>query len=76
MRTMDAKECQIAFGQYIRRCREMRQLSQLEVANRVDITQSYLSYIEKGEKNIPLELALRLCNAVDMDIRDFANKYL
>ena len=73
---VDITDCNIKFGEYIKTARGRINMSQLELANKTGISQSYLSYLESGDRSIDLTLALKLCEAVGMDLRDFINKHL
>ena len=76
MKLLDSKECHIAFGKYIKDIRERKGINQTEIAEKLGVSQPYLSYLERGERDVDLSLALNLCDAVGTDIRDFINKYL
>lgn len=76
MKTVDTKDCHSMFGMYIRAARERKRMSQSEVADALGISQSYLSYLEKGKREIDLALAFKVCDVLELDMRDFINKYL
>ena len=76
MRQISTKECHIGFGEFIREARLQKDMYQDELAEKVGITQVYLSYLERGERNIDLALALKLCDVLDLDIRKFILTYL
>ena len=78
MKKIDNSECLIEFGKFIKDGRTKRDMYQEEVAALVGISQSYLSYIERGSKdrNIDLVLALKLCQVLRLDLNDFIKKYV
>lgn len=76
MKTIDDKDCQIMFGAYIKAARERKGMSQCQVAEALGVTQVYLSYLESGKRNIDLILALRVCEILGVDMRDFINRCL
>lgn len=76
MRKIDSRECHLSFGRFIKQRRELLKLQQKEIAEKVGITQPYLSYIERGERDIDLPLALNLCEALELDINEFVKNYL
>ena len=76
MKTIDIRDCHEAFGRYIKVARERKGLSQEEVAEMAEMSQSYYSRIENGQREIDLAVAIRLCASVGTDIRDFINRYL
>ena len=67
----DNKELYRAFGGWIREERERQELLQKDVADMVDITQTYYSLIERGERNINLSLALDICKALRLNFNKF-----
>lgn len=69
-----SKNYQVLFGEFIREARERKGLNQTEAGELVGITQSYLSYLERGEREVDLALALRCCAALDADMKDFIDK--
>lgn len=76
MRNIDVVDCHIKFGECIKKARERKEMSQYEVAPMVGISQPYLSYIEQGKRDIDFVLALKLCEAVGVDIREFIEEHL
>lgn len=61
----------IEFGRFIREAREARGLFQEDVAQALGVTRAYISAFELGKRNIDLGMALRLCDALDVDLNDF-----
>ena len=76
MLNINTKDCGLEFGKYIRDRRERKNMYQREVARKVGISQVHLSNIERGEREISLVLAIKLCDAVGADMRDFMSRYL
>lgn len=72
MRTTDTPVLSLTFGDFVKSARLGKHLTQHEVATVVRIEQSYLSKIERGIKEPTLSIALRLCDALDLDINDYA----
>lgn len=64
------------FGRFIKEGREKAKYSQTDVANQLKITQSYYSYIEAGNRNIDLSLAMEICKVLKLDMRVFIKKYM
>ena len=72
MKKIENSEClNKDFGKFIKTAREKKDMYQSELAQLVGIRQSYISYIENGERNIDLALALKLCEALNVDLSDF-----
>ena len=76
MKKIDNSECLITFGEYIREAREVRGLTQSDVATLLNITQSYYSLIENGKKNVDLVLAIKICKELKINMKKFMQMYL
>jgi len=59
-----------ALGEQIRRWREVRRISQLELANRTGTTQRHLSFVETGRSFPGRPLLLRLAESLDLSLRE------
>ena len=73
---LDTERCHKDFGEFIRKARNARGFTQLEISEIVGITQSYYSRIEIGKRDIDLALALKICGALNLDIKDFVELYM
>lgn len=58
-----------AFGRELRRWRDLRHHSQLELAATADVSQRHLSHLETGRSNPSREMVLRLSEALDLPLR-------
>lgn len=78
MKTIENRECQIGFGNFIKEGRKRKGMLQAEVADLVGIPQPYYSIIERGAKdrNVDLVLAMRICQVLGLDISDFVKEYI
>jgi len=65
-----------SFGEYIRRLRRKKDLSLRIVGAEIEIDQSTLSKIERGEKLAPQYIIKPLAKLYDEDYRKFQTKYL
>lgn len=54
------------FGPVLRRFRQEKNLSQEELAARIDISPSYISRMESNVKKPSLEMVFRLADALDV----------
>ena len=68
--------CEIAnfsveFGSFIREAREKKGLYQEDVAKLVGISRSHYAFIEAGQRRVFLDLAINICNTLDLDISEF-----
>lgn len=59
-----------AFGRCLRAARTERGLSQAELARRAKIDRSYVSSIERGQRNITLSIYARLCEGLSVGLAD------
>ena len=60
----------IRFGERVRELRKEKKLSQEELATKADIHRTYLSMIERAEKNISLVNIEKIAQALDIQLRD------
>lgn len=58
-----------AFGRELRRWRDARRRSQLELSISADVSQRHLSHLETGRSNPSREMVLRLAEALDLPLR-------
>ena len=57
-------------GTLIREWRQRRHLSQLDLANRADVSTRHLSWIETGRSRPTSSMVLRLCTQLDVPLRE------
>lgn len=58
------------FGLKIKELRKIRGLSQEKLANLAEIDRTYLPTIEKGDRNVSIEIIEKLANALEVKIKD------
>ncbi|WP_338378754.1 helix-turn-helix transcriptional regulator [uncultured Flavobacterium sp.] len=58
------------FGLKVKELRKIKNLSQEKLANLAEIDRTYLPTIEKGERNVSIEVVERLAKALDVKIKD------
>ena len=61
---MAEEELAKRFGELVRRLRQERGFSQEEFSFRVGLHQTYVSSIERGERNVTIQTAERIANAL------------
>lgn len=72
MKTIDMRELVHAkFGEYIRDMRKELNISQFELAEQLGWSQVYLSYIERGERDVDFGDAFAICHALGKQVDDF-----
>ena len=64
---MDIKQ---RFGIKIKELRKQKGLSQEKLANLAEIDRTYLPTIEKGERNVSIEVVEKLAIALNVQIKD------
>ena len=64
------KDIKKRFGRRLRALRESRGLSQEDLAVASGIHRTYISSVERGQRNIALENLSRLAHALDTDLAD------
>ncbi|WP_405063562.1 helix-turn-helix transcriptional regulator [Kribbella sp. NBC_01505] len=57
-------------GELLRGWREQRRLSQLDLANRVEVSTRHVSFVETGRSQPSREMVLRLAEHLDVPLRD------
>lgn len=62
------EELIIAMGEAIKQARKKKQISQTELATRAGITQTYISFLEKGTTFPQKDKLVAICSALDLDI--------
>ena len=61
---------QIAFGKRVRELRLEKKLSQEELADLADLHFTYVSSVERGERNISIENIAKLAKALECQLKD------
>jgi transcriptional regulator with XRE-family HTH domain len=65
-----------SFGEFIKTKRLQLNLAQWEVGAMAGLSQGYVCKVENGEREPTLTVALKLCDALNLDINDFAKHYI
>ncbi len=65
---------QMAFGKKVRELRMEKNLSQEELADLANLHFTYVSSVERGERNISIENIARLASALECQIKDLMPK--
>lgn len=61
----------LSFGEFIKQNRKSRHLTQNEISVLAGTTEAHVSRVENGQREPTLGLALRLCDAIGVDINDY-----
>ena len=76
MKKIENSECLSEFGKFLKDGRELRNMFQSEVATLAGISQVYYSMIERGERNVDLIMAIKLCKVLRLDLNDYIKEYM
>lgn len=60
----------VTVGELVREWRQRRHLSQLDLANLAEVSTRHLSYVENGRSRPTSAMILRLCERLDVPLRD------
>ena len=74
MKVIEKDKISVEFGAFIREAREAKGLYQADVAEMLGVSRSYYAFIEGGQRDIYLTLAVNLCRVLDLDISDFMTR--
>lgn len=61
----------LQFGERLRQVRLKKDISQEKLGEMADLHRTYVSSVERGERNISLENIARLADALEIQIREF-----
>lgn len=76
MRQIEKSVCLEEFGEYLKKERLRRGMNQTEVAKLAGIHQTYYGKIEHGKRAIDLVGAMKICNALGLDLSDFVKRFM
>jgi transcriptional regulator with XRE-family HTH domain len=66
-RTRETEPFAVEFGSRVRAHRLKRKLSQEQLAERAGLHFTYVSSVERGERNVSLRNILRIAHALELD---------
>ena len=67
------KNIEIKFGARLAYARKLRKLSQMKLAEKVDMNFNYIGQIERGEANVTIKTMKLLADALDVELKDLFN---
>lgn len=70
------KKIQQEFGELIRAKRKEKRYTQEQLSELAGITDVYLRDLERGSYTATWVICLKICDALDIDIRELQNKYI
>lgn len=54
-------------------CKKVKKLSQIKLAELVDMNFNYIGQIERGEANVTIKTMINIANALDVEISELFN---
>lgn len=66
----------LIFAKNVRQVRRLKELSQEEVALRANISRVYMGGVERGERNITIDLMERIAEALDIPLEQLLQRNL
>lgn len=70
------KKLQAELGEQIKAKRKQKHITQEELSELAGITDVYLRDLERGSYTATWVICLKICTALDIDIRDIQTKYI
>lgn len=64
------EELKIQIGIYVRLHRLRKGISQFQLAIELGLSKDYIGLIERGKTNPTLEIIVKICNFIDLDISE------
>ena len=61
------------FGARLAYARKLRKLSQMKLAEKVDMNFNYIGQIERGEANVTIKTMKLLADALDVELKELFN---
>lgn len=75
-KSTDERRIQAEFGEMIKTKRKQKKLTQEELSELAGITDVYLRDLERGSYTATWVICLRICTALDIDLKDIQKKYI
>jgi len=69
----DEKQLYKQIGKNIQRFRQERRLSQMELAEMIDVSQAYIGKIERGNRRVPLSTLIGIAKALQVPLDKLVN---
>jgi len=63
------------FGAVVRRLREQRGLTQEELAERAEVSATYIGFVERGDNVPTLSIILQIASALDVRAADLLREF-
>ncbi len=67
---MSSMKLRKTFSNNMRKCRLEQDLSQEELAGKAGVHRTYIGSVERGERNITIDVIEKICAALEMSVID------
>lgn len=74
MKKYNTKEFNILLGTFLKAKREQKGISQQQLADKLGVTKTAVSYWESGKRSMYASTLMDYCNAIDYDVNDIIGK--
>ena len=71
---MELNDFKACIGENTRYYRELKQLSQVQLAHLSDLSETYICELEKGKVNATCQTLNKLANALGVEVEDLCRK--
>lgn len=71
---MDKKANLLAFGNRLKELRKERNLTQAQLAEKVDVSMNFIGMVERGERNTTIDKMFKLAQALEVTLAKFYEK--
>lgn len=68
---MNAKDIRYRLGQRIKQLREVKGMSQKDLAYSADLDRSYIAGVEAGSRNVSIVNVEKIANALNVSLKDY-----
>ena len=76
MREIEKVECLEQLGALFKEKRLRREMTQLQIAEIVGISQAHYSLIENGKRDAEFVTIIKICQVLHIDLTGFVNSYM
>lgn len=74
MKRMDSKELNATLGNFLRQKREQKGISQQQIADKLGVTKTAVSYWESGKRSMYASTLFDYCDAIDYDVDELIKR--
>lgn len=71
---MELNALKTCIGENVRYYRELKQMCQIKLAHRSDVSETYISELENGKANPCIDTLNKIANALEVEVEDLCRK--